>query len=425
MINKKRYHLIGDQGVSMRGLAKYLKYLGHTVTGSDLKTGGHKPENIASDIDVVVRTSAVNPGSEGWVEVEAAKKKGIEVIKRSELIAELTKGKKLIAVSGMHGKTTVTAMAGLVLEAANFDPTVLIGDEVKEFNDDVIRIGQSDWFVLEACEYDRSFLDFSPKILILTNIEEEHLDTYPGGLAEIKEAFIEYINHIPDDGLIIACSDDANIKDVLSRIKTKAKTIYYGFKSEKYNKLGFDLSIPGQHNILNALSVIALSDYVGIDRKLAEKTLAGFKGAHRRFELRGSFKGADLIDDYGHHPTEIESTIDALSERYPDKRKIVVFWPHQYKRILPLLNQFAQAFRKADQVIVLPIFFVPGRDEILNVKSEDLVAKIEESGVQAQSCETLDQAAQILTGKLDEKSVLLTIGIPPVYQVIDKILGAK
>jgi len=425
MTNKLHYHLIGDQGISMRGLAKYLKHLGHMVTGSDLKTGGHKAENITSDIDVVVRTSAVNPGSEGWLEVEAAKKKGIRIIKRSELIGELTKDKKLIAISGMHGKTTITSMAGLVLEVAGFDPTVLVGDEVPGFNNNVIRIGESDWFVLEACEYDRSFLDFCPRILILTNIEEEHLDTYPGGLAEIKEAFRDYINHVPDDGLIIACADDDNVKAVLSDIKTKARIIYYGFSSEKYNQLDYKLAIPGQHNILNALSVVALSDYLGINRELVRNTLSNFQGAHRRFELKGNFKEADLIDDYGHHPTEIETTIAALSERYPDKKKIVVFWPHQYKRILPLLDKFAAAFKKADEVIILPIFFVPGRDEVLDVKSEDLVEKINQLGVQASYGESVDRAAEIIRDKLDRDSVLLTIGIPPVYQVIEKILGEK
>lgn len=425
MANKIRYHLIGDRGVSMRGLALYLKYLGHTVSGSDLKTGGHKAENITSDINLVVRTSAANDHSPAKVEIDRAYELGIKVIKRSELIREITKDKELIAVSGIHGKSTITTMAGLVLIEAGFDPTVMVGAEVKEFKDDVIRIGSSKWFVLEACEYDRAFLDFYPKILILTNIEEEHLDTYPGGLPEIKEAFTQYINHLPDDGLIIACVDDENVKDVLGKVSTKAKIIYYGFSAEKYNNLDFKLSVPGQHNVLNALSVITLADYLHISLDIVQKTLMNFQGAHRRFELKGNFNGADLIDDYGHHPTEIETTIAALSERYPNKKKIVVFWPHQYKRILPLLDKFAQAFREADEVIILPIFFVPGRDEIMNVKSEDLVSKIKNLGIDAKYCETIEKTVDVLRNKLDKSSVLLTIGIPPVYQVIDKILGAK
>ncbi len=419
-----KYHLIGDQGVSMRGIKKYLEHLGHTVTGSDLKTGGHKKENVTSDTDLLVRTSAVSPGSEGWVEVEAAKKLGIKILKRSELLGELTKNKELIAVSGMHGKTTVTSMIGLCLVAAGFDPTVLVGEDLVEF-DGVLRFGDSSWFVMEACEYDRAFLDFYPKILVLTNIEEEHLDTYPNGLSEIKEAFTQYINHVPDDGLIVACGDDENVEDVLSKVNTKAKVIYYGFTTSKYNDLDFKLSIPGKHNVLNAMSALALCDYLKIDRKVSEKVLGEFKGAHRRFEHKGSFKGAELVDDYGHHPTEIKSTIEALNERYPEKRKVVVFWPHQYKRIKPFLNDFAQAFKGADEVIIKPIFLVPGRDEKLNVSSGDIVDLINAKKNIAKFYETDSEIVKYLSETLDSDSVLLTIGIPPVYMIEDELLKLK
>ncbi|MDO8443978.1 MAG: cyanophycin synthetase [bacterium] len=417
-----KYHLIGEMGVSMRGLKKYLQFLGNEVTGSDLKTDGHKSENITPDIDLVVRTSAVSPGSPGWVEVEAAMKLGIKVVKRSELIGELTKAKKLIAISGMHGKTTVTAMAGLVLVAAGLDPTVLIGEEVKDFDNDVIRLGKSDWFVFEACEYDRSFLDFYPKILILTNIEAEHLDTYPGGLPEIKDAFVKYINHVPDDGVIIACHDDANVLEVLSKIQTKAEIIFYGLTAPKFNHLNFDLAIPGKHNELNALSVIALADNLHIKYEDVVATLTKFIGAHRRFELKGKFNGADLIDDYGHHPTEIKMTIAALAERYPDKKKIIVFWPHQYKRIKPLLAEFGQAFGGADEVIIKPIYFVPGRDEKLDISSEDLVSLINRSKNIAKFVETDEEIVSYLKKELNQTTVLLTIGIPPVYKIADQLL---
>ncbi len=422
-----KYFLIGNQGISMRGIAKYLEYLGHTVVGSDLKNSGHKKENITPDIDLVVRTSAVSPGSPGWVEVEEAKRLGIKVIKRSQLLGKLTSGKKLIAISGMHGKTTVTSMVGLILIDAGLDPTVLVGDEVREFSNDVIRLGHSDWFVMEACEYDRSFLDFNPKILILTNIEEEHLDTYPGGLDEIEAAFVKYLDRIPDDGLIIACADDQNLTDVLSKTKTKARQIRYGFTSEKYNHLNFTLAVPGKHNVENALAALAISDYLGIKEDIVKQALQNFKGAHRRFELKGVFNGADLIDDYGHHPTEIRSTIEALSERYRSKKKIVVFWPHQYKRIKPLLNQFADAFDGADEVILKPIFFVPGRDEILPIDSADIARLINEKvgADKAKVMETDEEIADYLRPKLDHNSVLLTIGIPPVYRIADIILGDK
>ncbi|HLC43521.1 MAG TPA: UDP-N-acetylmuramate--L-alanine ligase [Patescibacteria group bacterium] len=417
-----KYHLIGEKGVSMRGLKKYLQFLGAEVTGSDLKTGGHKAENITSDIDLVVRTSAVNPGSPGWVEVEAAEKLGIKVTKRSKLIGELIRDKKLIAVSGMHGKTTTTAMTGLLLISAGLDPTVLVGEEVKDFDNDVIHIGQSDWFVLEACEYDRSFLDFYPQILILTNIEAEHLDTYPGGLPEIKEAFIKYINNVPDDGVIIACHDDINVLEILPKIQTKAKIIYYGFTAPTFNSLDFELAIPGQHNILNALAIVALADNLHIKYEVVRSTLVGFLGAHRRFEVKGQYNGADLVDDYGHHPTEIKTTIAALTERYPDKKKIVVFWPHQYKRIKPLLAEFGNAFREANEVIIKPIYFVPGRDEKLDISSEDLVTEINKKKNIAKFIATDEEIVSYLKKELNQTMVLLTIGIPPVYKIADKLL---
>lgn len=414
-----KYFFIGDQGISMRGIKQYLESKGETVLGSDLKTTGHKAENITSDIDIVVRTSAVSPGSEGWAEVEEAEKLGIKVMKRSELLCEITKDKKVIAISGMHGKTTVTSMAGLALVAGGLDPTVLIGEELEDFGG-VLRVGKSDWFVMEACEYDRAFLDLYPQILILTNIEEEHLDTYPGGLPEIKEAFIKYIDHVPDDGTIIAL-DDENIKDVLSRCKTKAKVIFYGASSEKYNKLDFSLTVPGNHNIANALAVVALGDLLGVDREKTKEALQKFKGARRRFEFKGSFNGADLIDDYGHHPTEIKATLNALAEKYSGKKKIVVFWPHQYKRIKPFLQQFAEVFKKADEVILKPIFLVPGRDELLKVSSSDLVDLINQKKKIAQVLDSDEKITTYLKTILDKDSVLLTIGIPPVYKIADKL----
>ncbi|MEI6498371.1 MAG: UDP-N-acetylmuramate--L-alanine ligase [bacterium] len=417
-----KYHLIGEKGVSMRGIKKYLLSLGHIVTGSDLKNGGHSSENITPDIDIVVRTSAVNPGSLGWVEVDEAQRLGIVVKKRSELLGELTKNKRVIAISGMHGKTTVTAMAGLVMLRAGLMPTVLVGDNVKDLDNDVIHLGSSDWFVMEACEYDRSFLDFYPEILILTNIEEEHLDTYPGGIEEIKDTFVEYIKHVPQSGAIIACGDDANVLEVIKRSETKAKIIYYGVDSLKYNKLDFNLSIPGKHNILNALSVIALADYLEIDLEIVRNALESFMGAHRRFEYLGEYNKAPLIDDYGHHPTEIRATVGALAERYPDKKKIVVFWPHQYKRILPLLKEFGTSFVSADEVIIKPIFFVPGRDEILPVSSQNLVAEINKTKNNAKFMESDEEITEYLRDNLDNNTVLLTIGIPPVYQIIQKIL---
>ncbi len=416
-----KYHFIGDQGISMRGLKEYMKSHGHEVSGSDLKTGGHKAENITSDIDVVVRTSAVNPGSPGWVEVEAAQKLGIKVIKRSELLGAVTENKRLIAVSGMHGKTTITAMAGLLLIEAGLDPTVLVGEEVKNF-DGVLRLGRSEWFVAEVCEYDKSFLDVRPEIVILTNIEEEHLDTYPGGLPEIKQAFFEYLNNIKDNGAVIACADSGPVREVVAKARNDIKILEYGFNSARYNHLNVEPAIPGKHNVQNALAVIALADYLQIEQSTAERILIEFKGAYRRFEYKGKCNGADVIDDYGHHPSEIKATLEALRERYPDKKKVVVFWPHQFKRIKSLVHEFGGAFNLADELILKPIYFVPGRDEQLDISSDDLAKLVNQSKPSAKVMKSDEEIIRYLKDELDENSVLLTIGIPPVYKIADELI---
>jgi len=413
-----KYHFIGDRGVSMRGLKDYMQHLGHNVSGSDLKTGGHLASNVDSDTDFVVRTSAVSPGSPGWVEVEAATKLGIPVIKRSELLGEITKGKKLIAVSGMHGKTTVTSLIGLTLIKAGFDPTVLVGEEVEDFGG-VLRIGNSEWFVAEVCDYDRSFLDVSPSILILTNIEEEHLDTYPGGLPEIKEAFGEYVSRVVSEGVIVACADDKNVIEVVKSVPATVSVIYYGGQAEVQK---IDIALSGRHNRLNALAVLALADHLKIDRQIVLEVLANFRGAHRRFEFKGTFNGDDVIDDYGHHPTEIAATMQALAEKYPSQKKIVVFWPHQYKRVKSLLKQFAEALSQADEVILKPIYFVPGRDEKLDVASEDIADLINQGKIKkARVLKTDDDIVSYLSTHLAGNEVVLTMGIPPVYQIADRL----
>ncbi|HOX41051.1 MAG TPA: cyanophycin synthetase [bacterium] len=431
-----KYHFIGDQGISMRGLKEYMAGLGHQVSGSDIKSGGHKHENITSDIDIVVRTSAVSPGSPGWVEVEEAQKRGIQVIKRSELLGQITKGKKLIAVSGMHGKTTITAMIGLTLIEAGLDPTVIIGERLRELNDDVIRVGKSEWFVVEACEYDRSFLDLGPYIAIITNIEEEHLDTYPGGLPEIKAAFSEYLSKVCDNGAIIVCADDAVAVNVVSGLKTGAQIIPYGITTQD-NVLGFVPALPGKHNLQNSLAVLSLARFLGLGLEPVRKVLSTFQGARRRFEIKGTFNGAVIIDDYGHHPSEIKATISGLVERYPDKKKVVIFWPHQYKRIQPLLSEFGDSFQGADEVILKPIYYVPGRDEILDVRSEDIAKLINEgeratqlrqgyAGQEGRKARVVQEDGEIvdyLKTIADKDTVILTIGIPPVYKIAEALAG--
>lgn len=399
----------------MRGIGKILAASGHTVTGSDLKIGGHKAENITPNIDVVIRTSAVSPGSPGWVEVERAEELGIKVIKRSEALGEITADKFLISVSGMHGKTTVTSLIGLILIEAGLDPTVLVGEEVPEFGD-VVRMGQSKYFVMEACEYDRSFLDFTPDIAVITNIDKEHLDTYPNGIPDIVDAFDQFIAKIKAGGKLVYYAGDQNLQGLANK--------HRNIESVAYGDAVFDRKIRllGDHNKKNAQAALAVATILGISDFAVNKVFEKFKGAHRRLEYKGNFKGAKVFDDYGHHPTEIKTTIAALKKEFPTKKIVVVFWPHQYKRILPLLSEFAEAFSFADKVILKPIFLVPGRDERLDVSSEKIAELINSSSQVATVISDDEEICQLLAKQADDDSIILTIGIPPVYKIADKIL---
>lgn len=409
----------------MRSIAKILAKQGHKVTGSDLKLSGHSADNIVDDVNAVIYTSAVTPAAAGWVEIEAAKKKGIKLIKRGEMLAELVKDYKVIAVSGTHGKTTTTAMVGLTLVKAGLDPLVIVGEEVKDLAG-TVRFGKGDWAVVEVCEYDRNFLNFHPAIAVITNIEEEHLDHYPGGLSEIKETFAKFASQTIIGGSVVICGDDKNTIDAIEEIKNiDAKIIKYGLGVENEVKdLPFKLSIPGDHNRRNALATIAVAGILDIEVSIVESAISNFHGADRRFQIKGEKNGVVVIDDYGHHPTEIAALISGVREKYPDKKIMTVFWPHQYERTKTLLDKFPGAFAGADKVIVKEIYFVPGRDRKLDVSGRDIVDLInKEKTGKAEFIDDNDRIVKTLEEKLNSDWVLVTVGIPPVYKIADAYLG--
>lgn len=420
-----KYHLIGDQGISMRGVRKILEADGHIVTGSDIKTGGHSASNITPDINFVIRNSAINLGSEGWVEVEAAEKNKIPIIKRSKFIADYMKDKFLIAISGAHGKTTVSSLIGLILIEAGLDPTVLIGEVVPDMNNDVVKIGKSKYFVFEACEYDRSFLDFQPDIEVITNIDEEHIDTYPKGLPEIIEAFEQYVSNIKKDGVLVINKKDINLEKIAAKSRQDIKKIYFGGDDGSYSKLNYNLKIMGEHNKLNALAACAVADYLKINKNIVAKVLREFTGAKRRLEYKGEVNNSLVYDDYGHHPTEMRASIEALKQKYPKKKLITVFWPHQYKRVKALAEQFIDALSKSDEVLLKPIFFVPGRDKKLDIASENLAAEINKKGVEAKVFENDSDLVEYLRKISFDDLVILTIGIPPIYKVAEQLVMAE
>ncbi|MFA5158370.1 MAG: UDP-N-acetylmuramate--L-alanine ligase [Patescibacteria group bacterium] len=421
------YHLIGISGVSMRAIAQILEHQGNKVTGSDLKLSGHSAENIVDGIDIVVYTSAVTPESAGWVEIEAAKKKGKKLVKRGKMLAEIVKDYKVIAISGTHGKTTTTSMIGLTLVKAGLDPLVIVGEEVKDLGG-TVRFGKGEWAVIEACEYDRNFLYFEPTITVITNIEEEHLDHYPGGLPDLEETFAQFASQTKAGGSVIICGDDKNTVDASKMISNDGiKIITYGLdKDNQENNLPFELAIPGDHNRRNVLAAISVARVLGIDASVVESAVSNFRGAHRRFEVKGERKGVTVIDDYGHHPTEIAALLAGVKEKYPGKKVLAIFWPHQYKRTKAFLNRFPDAFNDADEVIIKEIFFVPGRDKKLKVSGNNIVELINEiSPGKASFLDDDDKIVEYLNSKLDKNYVLVTVGIPPVYKIADKYLEQK
>ncbi|MDE3197095.1 MAG: UDP-N-acetylmuramate--L-alanine ligase, partial [Acidobacteriota bacterium] len=379
--SRQHLHFAGIGGIGMSGIAEVLLNLGYTISGSDLKLSpttdrlvklgatvyeGHDAKNVAGAKALVV-SSAVD---ESNPEVQEARRLQIPVIPRGELLAELMRLKYGIAVAGSHGKTTTTSMIATILSHAGLDPTVVVGGKVSSMGGSNARVGKSDFLVVESDESDGSFLKLSPIFAIVTNIDREHLDHYRD-IEEIRAAFTEFVNKVPFYGAAILCLDSPNIQTILPSIRRR--TITYGRSAQadyrpyddvpgkfrlrsRGGELGeFELKVPGDHNVLNATAAIALSIELGVQPDVIREGLANFTGVGRRFEIRGVVNGVTVVDDYGHHPTEIRATLAAARE-CGHKRIHVVFQPHRYTRTRDLFDEFCGAFRDADSLIVLPIY---------------------------------------------------------------------
>ncbi len=381
----QRIHFVGIGGVGMSGIAEVLVNLGYQVGGSDVKDSpvtqrlqtlgvtfhvGHDAKNI-EDAQVVVISSAVRGDNPEVVAAHAAK---VPVIPRGEMLAELMRMKYGIAIAGSHGKTTTTSMVAQVLSQGGIDPTIVIGGKLGAIGSNA-KLGKGPFLVAEADESDGSFLMLSPTIAVITNIDREHLDHYRD-LDEIKDAFVSFGNKIPFYGSVFACMDCPNVASVRPRLRRQVRT--YGtnpqvdirardieqvgwrtnFKVKAFGEeLGsFSLGVPGQHMVLNALATIGVALEMGVEREIIHASLASFTGADRRFQKRGERKGVLVVDDYGHHPTEIAATLAAARLGFPERRIVVAFQPHRYTRTQALLDEFGQAFFDADVVVVTDIY---------------------------------------------------------------------
>jgi UDP-N-acetylmuramate--alanine ligase len=434
----KRIHLVGVSGIGMSAIAKILIEEGFHVTGSADKRNelvdsleemglefflGHRPENVIG-ADLVVRTAAVKPDNP---EIVKAGELGIETIKYAQMLGRIMEGKKGIAVAGTHGKTTTSALISLILINAGLDPTVVVGGEIVELGTNGRR-GRGEFMVAEACEFDGSFLNLSPLIAVVTNVEADHLDWYPS-LFAIKVAFREFMLKVPEkEGLIIACVDSPNLKEILPTVDRRKRTYGLSMDAEwtaerirfdpdgvsfvvkhKGEEIGeFSVAAFGIHNVYNSLAAIATSWEVGIDMEVVRRTLSSYKGVKRRFELVGYCKGITIIDDYAHHPTEIKATIEAARKRF-SRRIWCVFQPHLFSRTKYLLEEFSESFYGADKVVITEIY--GAREEGgWDVNGEDLARSISAKGVDVVYIPRLEDVPEYLLDNCRPGDIVMTIG---------------
>lgn len=413
-----RYHFVGIKGSGIQGLSELVRSQGNEVTGSDLQETGHQAANVLG-ADRVIYSPAVREGSAGWVEIEAARANGISTLRTEELIQELTNdAETLIAIAGTHGKSTTTAMVAQILEAVGKNPTVYIGAPVLAWAGRGYRVGDPNVWVVEADEYERKLLSLSPTVAVITNIEFEHPDIY-ADLADVEATFVAFIHRIRPGGTLIACVESESVRSVVERANRSDITItWYGAGTEPYSPDVLpDLLVPGYHNQLNALAALATAESLPIEQSLVRTSLASFRGAARRLETIGERDGVLVIDDYGHHPTEIAVSIKALREQYPGRRLVVAFQPHQHARLQALFADFAAAFSEADLILITDVYAVPGRDEAVHVDPRTLVTAIRKHGKDCQFVGTLDQLADLLDMTLRSGDVFLTIGATAITHI--------
>ncbi|MHC4295607.1 MAG: UDP-N-acetylmuramate--L-alanine ligase [Planctomycetota bacterium] len=453
----KRVHLIGVGGSGMRALGQMLLDCGGIVTGSDQAPSGaierlqangaeiavgQNATNVPANCDLVVYSAAIHDQNP---ELLAARKRGIEVVKYSQLLGRLMQRRRGIAIAGTHGKSTTTAMVAYVLSAAGADPSFIVGASVEQLGGPS-GIGKGKHFVAEACEFDRSFLNLRPSVAGILNIEEDHLDCYEN-LDAIVEAFRAFAALVPPDGLLVVNGEDRNIPGATRSAACEVETFaladgctWSGTNlgtnlSTDRGLIAMDVSyggqnfcrlsapLPGRHSACNALASAAILHHAEIDPEQIAELLPRFTGARRRMMLKGSHRGITVLDDYAHHPTEIQATLRAIRDHWEPRRLICVFQPHQHSRTRFLLGDFARSFAAASEVIVPDIYFV--RDSALEkdyISSEDLVAQIRLNGGTAIYLKTFKEIVRHLTGTLREGDLVVTMGAGDIWEVADEIV---
>jgi UDP-N-acetylmuramate--alanine ligase len=446
-------HLVGIGGIGMSGIAEVLCNLGFRVSGSDAKRSGvtdrlaemgvefhegHRAEYVG-DAQVVVRSTAVRDDNPELLE---ARVRSIPVIPRAEMLAELMRLKQdTVAVAGSHGKTTTTSMVGTVLGVAGLDPTVVVGGVVGAFGSNA-RLGKSDLMVVEADESDRSFLMLTPTFAVVTNIDREHMDYY-SDMNDMRDCFVSFVNKVPFYGAAVLCLDDPHVQAVIPRVKRRRIT--YGLSAQadvsahsvRFNRpfgstftvwQGADvageiaLNVPGLHNVYNALAAIAIGFELGVPFDVTAQALATYAGVNRRFQFKGEAGGVLVVDDYGHHPTEVRATLAAAKVGSQGRRMIVLFQPHRYTRTRDQMDEFARAFNNADVLLVTDIY-AASEDPIAGVTAETLTEAIKSYGHKnAVYVGALDSAVKALVSEAHPGDMVVTLGAGNVYQAGEQLV---
>jgi UDP-N-acetylmuramate--alanine ligase len=445
-----RVHLVGIGGIGLSAIARVLHGWGYAVSGSDRQASaltealaaegitiyvGHSADHVTA-ADLLVVSSAVRADNP---EVVAARRRGLPVVKREQLLGELTAGKTTIAVAGTHGKTTTAAMIAWILIQANLDPTFIVGGVLKNLGTNA-QAGRGSLFVVEADEYDSAFLGLHPDIAIVTTLEHDHPDCYPT-FREMQDAFLAFAGQVVPGGLLVVCGEDPEARKVgevavngKHRVETYGVDERWDWRAEGVhlgNSAAFEvwhhskhkgtcaLQVPGRHNVLNALAALGATVEVGVDFGPVVAALTRYRGTERRFEIKGQAGRVTVVDDYGHHPTEIRATLAAARIKYPDRPLWAVFQPHTYSRTLALLDEFAAAFDDADHVLITAIY-AAREDDTLGISGADIVARM--SHPDAQYVETLEDAVAVLSERVQPGDVVLTLGAGDGYLIGERLL---
>ncbi len=436
-------HFVGIGGIGMSGIAEVLLDLEYSVSGSELVESptverlrsagakvyiGHDGGNIEGS-DAVVVSSAINTNNP---EVAAARERKIPVVPRAEMLAELMRFRKGIAIAGTHGKTTTTSLVASVFAAAGLDPTFIVGGVVNSIRSNA-RLGRGKYLIAEADESDASFLHLQPQMAVVTNIDADHMETYAGDFDRLRQTYLDFLHNLPFYGLAALCFDDPEVRELTKQLRKR--WVSYGFSEDvdfraydfwqldgrsrfkvdkQEERLGeFDLALPGRHNVLNALAAITIAHQLGINMSAVRDGLANFEGIGRRFERLGEMSIGDvrfeLVDDYAHHPREIEATVNAAVECWPDRRMVVIFQPHRYSRTRDLFDDFVILLAKLDPLIITEVY-AAGEDPINGADGRSLCRAIRKRGSDPLFCESAEALAELLPRVIQDGDVLLTLG---------------